>query len=111
MAVLHHGGLHPVQGPGQLGRQEVFAVELLGGELEGGTGAVVASQQQEVPPSPPRGPGHQANLPLGLLPPVDSQPLPVQNIQGRGRGVSEYGVEPSTDTRVRPSSNYDQLTN
>ena len=47
MTVLHHNGLHTVQSLGQLDSQEMFAVEL-SGELEGGTGAVLSSQEQEV---------------------------------------------------------------
>ena len=47
MTVLHHSGLHTLQSLGQLDSQEVFAVEL-SGELEGGTCAVLSSQEQEV---------------------------------------------------------------
>ena len=101
MAVLHHSRLHTVQGPGELGSQEMFAVEL-GGELEGGAGAELASQEEEVAHSGAA--GHHPNLSLSLLPHVDGQLLPVQNIQGGGDGVPEYRVESSAHTRVRASS-------
>ena len=98
MTVLHHSGLHTVQSLGQLDSQEMFAVELTR-ELEGGAGAVAASQEQEVALT--GAPGHHTNQSLRLLSHVDSQLLPVQDIQGGGHGVSEYRVESSTDRKVR----------
>ena len=98
MTVLHHGGLHTVQGLGQLDSQEMFAVELPG-ELEGGTAAILPSQQQEVALTGAA--RHHTNQSLRLLSHVDSQLLPVQDIQGGGHGVSEYRVESSTDRKVR----------
>ena len=97
MAVLHHSCVHTVQGLGQLDGQEMFAVEL-GRELEGGTGAVVPSQEQEVAHS--GAPGHHTNQSLSLLSHVDGQLLPVQDIQGGGHRVPEYRVESSTDTML-----------
>ena len=43
---------------------------------------------------------HHTNLSLRLLSHIDSQLLPVQDIQGGGHGVSEYRVESSTDRTV-----------
>ena len=97
MTVLHHDGLHTVQSLGQFDSQEMFAVEL-SGELEGGTGAVVPSQEQEVAHS--GAPGHHTNQSLSLLSHVDGQLLPVQDIQGGGHRVPEYRVESSTDTML-----------
>ena len=97
MTVLHHSGLHTLQSLGQLDSQEMFAVELTG-ELEGGTGAVTASQEQEVALTGAA--RHHADLSLRLLSHVDSQLLPVQDIKGGGHGVSEYRVESSTDRTV-----------
>ena len=98
MTVLHHDGLHTVQSLGQLDSQEMFAVEL-GRELEGGTGAVLSSQEQEVALS--RAPSHHTHQSLCFLSHVDSQLLPVQDIKGGGHGVAEYRVQSSTGTMVR----------